>query len=159
MIGPRSGAKTADMAIPAAMPPDMPALETRVAQVESLRPTGSVPLEAGGAFHIWREITDGASDVLERAADGAAALRASGRLRYLCGWPDRDAMRRLLGDAAREAGLATLDLPDGLRRTETADEVFWFNYAADPVALAEIAGDPSLPATLGAADLWRVVKS
>ena len=67
-------------------------------------------------------------------------------------------MRRLLGDAARAAGLATLALPDGLRRTETASEVFWFNYGAKPVALAALAGDPSLPATLGPADLHRAVK-
>ncbi len=49
------------MAIPAAMPPDLPALATRVARVESLRPAGPVQLEGGGAFHIWREITDGDS--------------------------------------------------------------------------------------------------
>jgi beta-galactosidase len=158
VIGPRSGAKTRDMAIPAAMPPDLPALATRVARVESLRPAGAIPLEGGGAFHIWREITDGASDVVERTTDGEAALRRSGRLRYLCGWPDRTSMRRFIGDAAREAGLATLDLPDGLRRTETAAETFWFNYGADPVALAAIAGDPSLPESLGAADLVRVVR-
>lgn len=158
VIGPRSGAKTADFAIPAAMPPDLPALATRVARVESLAPAGRVALEGGGAFHIWREITDGASAVVERTADGAAALRRAGRLTYLCGWPDRAAMRRLLGAAAREAGLATRDLPDGLRRTETAGEVFWFNYGADAVALAEIAQDPGLPATLGPADLHRRIK-
>jgi beta-galactosidase len=146
------------MAIPAALPPDLPTLETRVARVESLRPAGPVPLEAGGAFHIWREITDGASEVAERTADGEPALRRAGNLRYLCGWPDRTAMRRLLGAAAREAGLATLDLPDGLRRVETAGEVFWFNYAASPAALAEVAGDPDLPASLAPADLHRRVK-
>ncbi len=155
VIGPRSGAKTAAMAIPAAMPPDFGALETRVARVESLRPTGPVPLQRGGAFQIWREITDGASEILERTADGEAALRRAGNLRYLCGWPDRPAMRRILGDAARAAGLATIDLPDGLRRTETAGEIFWFNYGADPAPLAEIAGDPTLPTTLAAADLHR----
>ncbi len=96
--------------------------------------------------------------MVERTTDGEAALRRAGRLRYLCGWPDRAAMRRLLGDAARDAGLATFDLPDGLRRTETASEVFWFNYAAEPVALAEIAGDPDLPASLGPADLHRRTK-
>jgi beta-galactosidase len=139
------------------MPPDLPALATRVARVESLRPAGKVPLEGGGAFHIWREITDGTSEIVERSADGSAALRRSGRLLYLCGWPDRPAMRRILGQAARDAGLATVDLPDGLRRTETAGETFWFNYGADPVPLASIAGDPSLPASLGAADLLRIV--
>lgn len=158
VIGPRTGAKTASMSIPAAMPPDLPRLDTRVARVETLRPSAATPLERGGVFHIWREVTDGGSEVVERTTDGEAALRRVGRLHYLCGWPDRDAMRRILGDAARAAGLETIALPDGLRRTETAAEVFWFNYAAEPAPLAEIAGDSSLPASLGAADLHRVVK-
>ncbi len=158
VIGPRTGHKTPGLSIPPAMPPDMAALGTRVALVESLRPTGAVPLEAGGAFQIWREITDGPAPVTERTADGAPALRQQGNLAYLCGWPDRTAMRRILGDAARSAGLATLDLPDGLRRTETAGEVFWFNYAATPVALADIVGDPSLPESLPPAGLHRALK-
>jgi hypothetical protein len=124
VIGPRTGAKTRAMAIPAAMPPDLPALGTRVARVETLRPSGAVPLEGGGHFHIWREITDGASEVVERTSDGEAALRRAGNLRYLCGWPDRAAMRRLLGTAAREAGITTLDLPDGLRRTAPPSSPF-----------------------------------
>jgi beta-galactosidase len=159
MIGPRTGAKTAHLAIPAAMPPDLPALETRVAYVETLRPSGAVRLERGGSFYIWREVTDGASEVVERTLDGTAALRRAGNLSYLCGWPDRDAMRRLLGDAARAVGLAPHSLPDGLRRTETAKEIFWFNYSAEPVALAAVVGDPSLPETLGPADCYSVAKS
>ena len=158
VIGPRTGAKTRAMAIPATMPPDLPGLATRVARVESLRPAGAIPLARGGAFHIWREITDGASEVLERTDDGEAAVRRAGRLIYLCGWPDRAAMRRLLGDAARAAGLATVDLPDGLRRTETAAEVFWFNYGPEAARLAALAGDPTLPETLGPADLLRLPK-
>jgi beta-galactosidase len=157
VVGPRTGAKTRAMAIPEAMPPDLPALGTRVARVETLRPSGAVPLEGGGHFHIWREITDGASEVVERTSDGEAAMRRTGKLRYLCGWPDRAAMRRLLGTAAREAGIGTLDLPDGLRRTETAGETFWFNYGPDPVPLAAIAGNASVPATLAPADLHRVI--
>jgi beta-galactosidase len=158
VIGPRTGSKTQGFAIPEAMPPDLPALATRVTRVESLRPGGQIALGHGGQFQLWREFTEGASEVVERTADGEPALRRAGRLTYLCGWPDRAAMRRILGEAARAAGLATLDLPHGLRRTETAGEVFWFNYAAEPAALASIAGDASLPDTLGPADLHRVVK-
>ena len=159
VIGPRSGSKTEQLAIPAAMPPDLPALATRVSRVESLPPAAPVPLEGGGQFRIWRELTDGDSEVVEWTADGQPALRRAGRLGYLCGWPDRAAMCRILGDAARAAGLATLALPDGLRRTETAGEVFWFNYSAEPMALAAIAGDPTLPEVLGPADLHRQVKT
>jgi beta-galactosidase len=158
LLGPRSGAKTEHMSIPAAMPPDLPALATRVARVESLRPGGAIPLTGGGAFHIWREITDGASEVVETTADGEAAVRHAGNLTYLAGWPDGPAMRRLMRAAAAEAGLPTLDLPDGLRRRSTPAETFWFNYAAHPVPLAAPAGDPTLPAELAPAGVHRVVK-
>ncbi len=157
VIGPRTGAKTEHLAIPAALPPDLPALQTRVARVESLRPAGPVPLERGGNFHIWREVTDGGSEVVELTADGEAALRRVGNLTYLCGWPDPAAMRRLMAGFAREAGLEVLDLPDGLRRTQTASEIFWFNYSAETVPLAAIAGDPSLPDKLAPADLYRQI--
>ena len=158
VIGPRTGAKTASLTIPTAMPPDLPALATRVAHVESLRPGLTVRLAQGGAFHIWREITDGPSEVAETTLGGAAAVRRAGRLRYLCGWPDYPAMRRLMAGFAAEAGLPVLDLPEGLRRTETAGEVFWFNYTTKPLPLAAVAGDPSLPATLAPTDLHRQVK-
>ncbi|MCA8881316.1 MAG: beta-galactosidase [Rhodobacteraceae bacterium] len=155
IIGPRTGSKTEHFGIPASMPPDLLALETRVAHVESLRPDCSLPLEGGGHFYIWREITDGSSFIVERTVDGVAAMRRQGRLSYLCGWPDRVAMRRLLGEIAQGAGIRTTPLPDGLRRVETPGEVFWFNYAAEPVALAAVVGDSSLPEVLGPADFHR----
>ena len=56
VIGPRAGAKTADMAIPAAMPPDLPALETRVALVESPPPHRGDPARGGRRLpHLARD--------------------------------------------------------------------------------------------------------
>jgi beta-galactosidase len=155
VLGPRTGSKTADFAIPANLPPDFEGLDMKVAYAETLRPDVIVPLERGGAFHIWREVTDGEATVTEWTRDGHAALRRTDNIFYLCGWPDREAMRRLMRDFASEAGLAALDLPDGLRRRETADEIFWFNYSAEPVRLADVAGDATLPAVLDGADLFR----
>lgn len=159
VLGPRTGSRTENFAIPPALPPDLKGLDVRVAHIETLRPTAAVPLEGGGAFHIWREITEGRAAVIERTGDGAAAVRRQRNLAYLCGWPDGMAMARLLRGFAREVGLPALTLPDGLRRRETEEEVFWFNYGAEAVALAEAAGDQSLPARLAAADLHRQPKN
>ena len=145
MIGPRTGAKTPSLTIPAAMPPDLPALATRVAHVESLRPGLTVRLAQGGAFHIWREITDGASEVAETTLGGAAAVRRAGRLRYLCGWPDYAGDAPADGRVRRRSRPARLDLPEGLRRTETAGEVFWFNYTTKPLPLAADRRRPVAP--------------
>jgi beta-galactosidase len=131
ILGPRTNAKTAEMAIPVPLPPALPGLDATVARVESLPPDLPVPLAQGGAFLHWREKVEG-GPVIEATADGWPAL-VGGRLRYLAGWPDAAALHRILGAACAEAGLATMDLPDGLR-TRTAGGIrFWFNYGAEPV--------------------------
>lgn len=143
VLGPRSGAKTQDMRIPAAMPPDVEGLDVTVTHAESLRPDLPVPLAGGGSFRIWREFTDGSAPVIEKTMDGHAALRAAGGIVYLCGWPDQDAMRRLMHDLAGKAGLEPLRLPDGVRRRSCADETFWFNYSTEAVDLTRLC--PDLP--------------
>jgi beta-galactosidase len=131
IVGPRSNAKTAEMAIPVPLPPNLPGLDCTVARVESLPPDVPVPLARGGAFLHWREKVEG-GPVIEAAADGWPAL-VGDRLRYLTGWPDADALHRILGAACAELGLATMDLPDGLRTRSAGGVRFWFNYGAEPV--------------------------
>jgi beta-galactosidase len=74
--------------------------------------------------------------VLERLANGAPALVAQGNWRYLAGWPDAAAARRLVRGICAEAGLETLELPDGLRCRLAGGRRFWFNYDAAPVTFA-----------------------
>ena len=122
-------------------------------------PPAPVPLAGGGAFHIWREITDGASRGRRAhrrrrrprcAAPAACATSAAGPTAPRCA----------ACSAPRPARPASprSTCPTACAAPRRRREVFWFNYAAEPVALAEIAGDPDLPATLGPADLHRRVK-
>jgi beta-galactosidase len=134
ILGPRTNAKTAEMAIPVPLPPAIPGLDATVARVESLPPDLPVPLAAGGAFVSWREKVQG-GPVIEATLDGWPAL-VGGRLRYLCGWPDPEALHRILAAACAEAGLATMDLPPGLRTRTDGATRFWFNYGAEPVTHA-----------------------
>ncbi len=134
IIGPRSNAKTAEFSIPVPLPPALPGLDCTVARSESLPPGIRVALRGGGAFHRWHEVLEGAAEpVLETEAGSAAAMRTGG-VTYLGGWPDDAALARLLGAACEEAGLETLDLPDGLRIREGATHRFVFNYDNRPVA-------------------------
>jgi beta-galactosidase len=54
------------------------------------------------------------------------------RLRYVAGWPDDATFEGLVRAMCAEVGVATLDLPDGLRVRDTATHRFVFNYAPEP---------------------------
>ncbi|MCC5982861.1 MAG: beta-galactosidase [Rhodobacteraceae bacterium] len=134
VLGPRTNAKTPDFAIPPALPPDLPGLDARVARVESLPPGARVGLEGGGAFAHWAEEVEGSAPVIRRRADGLPALMGSPALQYLTGWPCDTTLRTLLREICRQQGIATRDLPEGLRTRVAGGLRFWFNHAAEPVA-------------------------
>ena len=132
LFGPRAGAKTADMAIPASLPPDIPGITQRISRVESLRP-GATRALPEGAFLRWFEHLDGAGSVHLATQGGAPALVGEGNMRYLAGWPDAVAFRAILGELCVQAGLETHDLPEGVRLRDTASHRFFFNYTSAPV--------------------------
>jgi beta-galactosidase len=141
LMGPRNGARDADMCTPVPLPPAFPGLDVTVARVESLRPDMPVPLAAGGAVTGYREILETDADIVETTQDGAAVMVAQGHLRYLGGWPDSHAFRRIIAQLCAQAGVETVALPDGVRTRTTGTERFWFNHDTDP---HEVAGR-SLP--------------
>ena len=135
VVGPRFGARSADMTTPVPLPPNLPGLDIVVARVESLRSGLEMPLVRGGRVTRYRDVLEGEAEVVEATADGAPVLVRQGRLSYLAGWLDDEALVRVLGDACVRAGVATRRLPDGLRCRETANERFWFNYGAAHVEM------------------------
>jgi len=136
ILGPRTNAKTTEMAIPVPLPPALPGLDTVVARVETVPASGAVPLARGGTLQHWIEVLEGSAEAVETTADGAPALVAAGKLHYLGGWPDAQALDRILQRACAAEGIETLDLPDGLRLRDTDTHRFWFNYAPEPVRFA-----------------------
>ncbi|HWT35442.1 MAG TPA: beta-galactosidase trimerization domain-containing protein, partial [Paraburkholderia sp.] len=140
VIGPRTGSKTTDFAIPSQLPPGalQTALPFKVLEVDSLRPTlqPSATLDGvtGIALH-WREhleTRDGV-DVLARFDDNWPAIVARGHVRYAGAWFDAPLHRALLEGAARDAGLAVAHLPVGLRVRRRGDMTFAFNFGAHTV--------------------------
>jgi beta-galactosidase len=132
ILGPRTNSKTPDFAIPVPLPPALPGLDTVVARVESLPPDVPVPLAQGGALVNWREKLEGSAQVVEEAEDGWPALVAAGKLHYLGGWPDDQALARILNRACAAEGIECDPLPEGLRRRDTATHRFLFNYNPVP---------------------------
>jgi beta-galactosidase len=103
----------------------------------------------GFAVTRWRE--DVASDLAPELADaaGRGVVYRHGKLRYCAIWPDRALLRLLVERMADEAGVALLDLPEGIRLRRSASHTFTFNYASGPVFV------PHLGETLGPAS-WHV---
>ncbi|MEM9972570.1 MAG: beta-galactosidase [Pseudomonadota bacterium] len=134
LVGPRTGSRTEEFAIPVPLPPALPGLDAVVARVESLPPGDSVPVDGGGAFEQWFEHLEGNAEVGLTAIDGRVGTMRVGPLTYLAGWPDTALWDRLVATACKTAGIAVTPLPDGLRLRETAAYRFAFNYGAGPVA-------------------------
>ncbi len=139
LAGPRTGSKTAALAIPATLAPGPlgPALGFRIPRVSSLRDGIAVAVAGegraaglvAGALTLWREDVELANAaVLARADDGAPALlEGGGGHLYLAGWPDDALLASVLGFAAAEAGLATTALPEGMRLRRRGGLVFAFH--------------------------------
>lgn len=128
LIGPRTGSKTDAFQIPEDLPPGIPGFMCKVVAVESLRPSAPVALEDGGAFHIWRELTETSETVCERCVDGHPALISAGNTFYLTGWPDDTTMDGILINLSEKAGLDTLTLKSGLRRRTFGPYTLYTNY-------------------------------
>lgn len=143
VIGPRSGSRTAEFAIPDALPPGglFPA---KVVRVESLR--GGLQ-HAGDGWQIvrWFEHLETRAQPELVANDGTVASWLHGKTRYLAAWPTAELASILLSRAAKEAGLVTHDLPDGLRLRRAGERTFAFNYAIAPADVPPtVSGAPVL---------------
>jgi len=142
LIGPRSGSKTSDFAIPESLPPALPAdvLNIRVTRIETLRADTPVQVSEGGALQFWREFIEigSSAETILCADDGVSALVKQGNLHYLGGWPDQALMHGILLKLANAACLLTKDLDDGVRLRRHGNHVFAFNYGATSFDLATL---------------------
>jgi len=137
LLGPRSGSKTSEFSIPDALPPAIPVLDCKVSFVETLARGNERVLQQGGSVHTWVESLETSAEVLESTTDGAPVLIKNGGLHYLAAWPDETALSRILNKLCAQADIATINLPEGLRRRVTASHEFLFNYNAEPVLFNE----------------------
>ena len=131
IIGPRTGSRNADFAIPLSLPPGdlTDCIGGTVTLSESLRPG----LEhAGDGWRIarWLDHLTGSAEPELIANDGTAASYRNGAVRYCATWPQGNLIAELVRRAADDAGLATVALPEGMRMRRTEAYRFVFNYAA-----------------------------
>lgn len=146
VIGARSGSKTEDLSIPAALPPGalQQLIPLAVTRVSTLRPgmteRGGEADGAPWAIQRWIEDVEGEAEVALATSDGRPVLLQHGHVRYLAAQPDAALLRQLMERVAQEAGLPTLDLPPGVRTRRIGRTMFVFNYAAEPRPAPLVAG-------------------
>ncbi|WP_423067906.1 beta-galactosidase [Devosia sp. CN2-171] len=145
LIGPRSGSKTENFAIPAALGPDLPQnlLDAKVARIDSTDPRQTVSVKGGGAVGHWRERLETRAEVVIEDEEDFPVLVAQGRLNYLAASGDRALMQRIIDRMLDEADVPTLALPAGVRCRVRGKWRVYFNYgdtAARLVPAADEAG-------------------
>lgn len=133
VLGPRSGSKTENFSIPDLLPPAIPSFDCKVSYVETFSRSSDRALVSGGAVRTWLETVETTEKVIERTVDGTPVLIGDQQLRYLAGWPNGEAMTRILGNLAVEAGLGIIDMPEGVRRRCTGSHEFVFNHNAQAI--------------------------
>ena len=138
LIGPRSGSKTPDFAVPDGLPPGplQRILPLKVVRVESLR-KGMTRAGAGFSIGGWFEHVEtslAAEFVLE---DGRGVIFILGQYRYCAAWPDAALLKTLLMKMALEAGVDTVILPKTMRLRRSGTLCFAFNYGTKPVTLLD----------------------
>ena len=131
LAGPRTDLRTDELSMRLPLGPALPGLEATTVLVETLAPDTPRPLDGGGTLGTWVEHVETGAQVVDRMADGLPGLIREGKRWHLCGWPDWDAARRIVGDVAKAAGLDPTDMPDGVRRRRAGRDTFLFNYAAE----------------------------
>jgi beta-galactosidase len=131
LIGPRSDTKTAELAIPVPLGPNVPGLDVTVALAESLPPGAKVKLSGAGRFVHWFEHLEGSDPVHLSTKAGQPAIMGGDHLRYLAGWPDDTTFDHIIGGLCDSLGITTWQLPDGLRIRDTETHRFVFNYAPE----------------------------
>lgn len=138
VIGPRSGSRDGDFAIPPELPPGpLQALfPGKVAKVESLRP-GLIHRGDGWDIARWIEHVETAAAPELVAQDGTVAVWRDGLVRYLAAWPEPALAGQVMERAARDAGLPIHRLPEGLRLRRAGGRTFAFNYSATASALPD----------------------
>ncbi len=141
LIGPRSGSKTQDFAIPAKLAPGplRDLLGITVVRVESLAPENLEPVQLGnGLFEaaLWREELETENRVLASFAGdfrpGAPALVERGNFRYLACLATKPLLDKLTSDFCNWSGIEMASPLGDVRLRRRGELQFAFNYGSAP---------------------------
>lgn len=140
IVGPRTGSRTLDFAIPDNLAPgpleDL--LGGKIVLSESLSPRLSIEGEewsAGG----WYDHYEGEAEAEFVSHDGLTCGWKRGNTRLLTTWPEGELLLHMVLRAARDAGLPHELLPEGIRHRRRGSLSFEFDYRRGKASWSEAA--------------------
>ncbi|MEM9583335.1 MAG: beta-galactosidase [Pseudomonadota bacterium] len=132
LIGPRSNSKTPELTIPDPLPPNLPGLDMIITRSETFRADMERKLQNGGTVRHWLDHVETSRPVTEATLSGEPVLIDGGTVKYLAGWPDPEALARILHNLCDQQAIDTYPVKDGLRIRRTETHLFAFNYGLEP---------------------------
>ncbi|MFN2099705.1 beta-galactosidase [Altererythrobacter sp. MF3-039] len=139
VIGPRSGSRGEDFAIPANLAPGRlgELVGGKVVRSESLSP---LVIHQGDGWRIakWLDHLEGDAQPEFTAEDGAIACWKHGPVRYCATWPEGAIVDRLIEQAAKDSGLPSERMREGYRRRTRGNHRFDFDYLSVSVDIEDI---------------------
>ena len=140
VVGPRTGSRTQDFAIPPNLAPGplAPLLGLTVTLSESW--SDRLVLEGDGwTAGGWFDHVEGVAKPDLVARDCRVACWRHGRARTCAAWPQGSYIETVIARAAADAGLPSTPLPDGIRQRQRGDLLFKFDHDAAGVSVSRIA--------------------
>ncbi|WP_235927604.1 beta-galactosidase [Sandarakinorhabdus rubra] len=136
IVGPRTGSRTADFAIPETLPPGPLASLMGLTVTLSESWHDRMVLDGDGwTAGGWFDHVEGAALPELTARDGRVACWRHGRVRTLAVWPQGSVLDAVITASARDAGLPAAALPEGTRLRRRGDRLFRFDYLNAQVAI------------------------
>lgn len=136
VIGPRTGSRDNDFAIPESLidPAMQQLIGGKIVRSESL--SDRLVMQGDGwQASGWLDHYKGSAKPEFVARSGEITGYHHGRVRLCCAWPQGSFLETLIRHAARDAGLGSEPLPDGIRRRTRGSAVFEFDYNLGEVRL------------------------
>ena len=155
IVMPRAGSRTVSHEIPTNLAPGplSDLLGLQVVRAESFRDFAAVEVDYRSkhyTFDRWREYVEGDAATVASTLDGHPAITRKQNAYYLAGWPDDALLKDFLTVRVGAVGLATLDLPFGVRTRTRGSYRFFMNYNPQATSIADcVSGD----LVLGSVDL------
>ena len=142
VIGPRSASSTINLGVDRPLGPNLPNLDVMTTRVETLRPDMPILLEGGGSVEGWSEALESSETPFRIMANGDLAAVSAENITYLGGWFDDEALMKVFNEICLKAKIKVVEMPEGLRRRQTSNEMFWFNYGTNSVEVEGRTFDP-----------------